>query len=338
MGKIKILSKEDIKKILTLPMAVDAVEQAYLQKSQNQGELWPMVFHEFVPGAADLDIKSGNLNTSSVFGLKLVSWFGDNPKKELPALFGTALIFDLATGEPRALLNAGAMTDYRTGAAGAIGARYLARSDSKTLLMAGSGGLAPYLIAATLLLMPGITKVLLCNPHTTAKAAALCEEITRKVDCLLEQSGTGRTGEILAVSDLEPAVKTSDIIITATPAYQPFIKSRWVQPGTHISCVGADLSGKQEIESAVLGRARVIGDDRGQCLAVGECEKPYSQQVISGLAGEIGDVISGKIPGRTSPDEITVFDSTGIALQDISCGAMVLEEAEKQGIGLWAEL
>ena len=116
MSAIRILSAADVKALFTLPMAIEAVERAYLQKHTKQGGVWPLVFHEFDPGHADLDIKSGNLDAEGIFGLKLVSWFGANPDKGLPALYGTSLICDLATGRPKALLNAGPVTDLRTGA------------------------------------------------------------------------------------------------------------------------------------------------------------------------------------------------------------------------------
>ena len=116
------------------------------------------------------------------------------------------------------------------------------------------------------------------------------------------------------------------------------IRTEWVQPGTHFSCIGSDMTGKQEIDSDILGRALVFGDDEKQCLSVGECEKPYQQGVIAGLKAEIGDVITGKAEGRQKETDITVFDSTGIALQDLSSAAVILAEAEKKNIGTIAEL
>lgn len=116
MSKVTVLGSGEISKLINIRMAIDAVEQAYIQKSSGSGGLWPMVFHEFEPGVADLDIKSGDLGDSGFFGLKLVSWYGENPSCSLPALFGTALLFDIRTGEPKALLNAGGITAYRTGA------------------------------------------------------------------------------------------------------------------------------------------------------------------------------------------------------------------------------
>ena len=332
MTEVTILNSENIESLLTLPMTIRAVEQAYLEKSRGTAGTWPMVFHEFTHGVADLDIKSGNMNGLGCYGLKIVSWFGTNPDKGLPALYGTSLLFDLHTGAPKALLNAGPITDFRTGAAGALGVKYLARPDSKVLTMAGTGALSPYLIAATLYLMPQLEQVYLVNPHHPEKAETILPAVRERVKKLLADSGRALNAEITA-KELERAVKTSDVILTATPAYEPFLRAEWVRPGTHISCVGADMSGKQELESKVLCIANVFGDDTAQCFAVGECELPHKEGVLPSLAGELGEVIAGTKAGRDSANEITVFDSTGIALQDIAVAAALLGAAEARGKG-----
>ena len=123
------------------------------------------------------------------------------------------------------------------------------------------------------------------------------------------------------------------MILTATPSREPFIKAEWVQPGTHISCVGADMSGKQEVDSALFASAKVFGDDTAQCLSVGECEVPYKAGVFSGHICESGGVISGAEAGRTDASDITIFDSTGIALQDIATAAALLQAAQETGKG-----
>ncbi len=332
MTEMTILNGTAIEELLTIPMAVEAVEQAYLEKSKGDAALWPMVFHEFDPGHADLDIKSGDLSGLGVYGLKVVSWFGANPERGLPALYGTSLLFDLATGAPRALLNAGPITDFRTGAAGAIGAKYLARPDAETLLMAGTGALAPYLIAAALYLLPQIKTVYVANPHHPAQSASACESIISQVEKLLSSCG-GCRAVITAAPNLAEAVRHSGVILTATPSREPFLKAEWVQPGTHISCVGADMPGKQEVEGALFPVAKVFGDDTAQCLSVGECEMPYKAGTFSGEICEIGSVISGAVPGRTSDSDVTIFDSTGIALQDIATAAALLQTAQTAGKG-----
>ena len=332
MTEMTVLNGAAIEELLTIPMAVEAVEQAYLENSRCGAALWPMVFHEFDPGHADLDIKSGNLDGLGFYGLKVVSWFGANPDRGLRALYGTSLLFDLATGAPKALLNAGPITDFRTGAAGAIGAKYLARPDAETLLMAGTGTLAPYLIAASLYLLPQLKTVYVTNPHHPAQSAVACEGIIPQVKKLLSACG-GCHAAITAAPDLEKAVKHSDVILTATPAHEPFLKAEWVQPGAHISCIGADMSGKQEVDSALFAAAKVFGDYTAQCLSVGECEVAYKTGVFSGAICEIGQVISGAASGRTSDSDVTIFDSTGIALQDIATAASLLQAAQKAGKG-----
>ena len=338
MSAIRILSAADVKKLFTLPMAIEAVEKAYLQKHTGQGGVWPLVFHEFDPGHADLDIKSGNLDAEGIFGLKLVSWFGANPEKGLPALYGTSLICDLANGQPKALLNAGPVTDLRTGAAGAIGAKYLARKDSKNLVMVGCGELSPYLIAATLLALPGLERVTLVNPRHPEKAQQKLAAIENKVDSLLSAAGQSRSCPMEVAVDTEQAVRQADVILTATQSRAPLIRREWLKPGTHISCVGADMSGKQEIDEQILAEARVFGDDAAQCFSVGECEAAVKAGLLRELAGEMGAVIAGAVPGRTDDEQITVFDSTGIALQDLASAATILQKAEKLNIGTVTEL
>ena len=308
MSTIRVIGREDIQKVFTVTAALRAVESAYTGKSAGTGRVWPMVFHEFDPGHADLDIKSGDLESAGVYGLKVVSWYDSNAEKALPALFGTSLLFDLATGEPKALLNAGPITALRTGAAAALAA------------------------------IPSLKTVYLTNPHRPEKAAERLAAVTAATDALLKACGHARTAAINAAADAASAVGESDIVFTATCAKAPVVKSAWVKPGTHVSCIGADLPGKQEVESAVLARAAVYGDDTAQCFAVGECELPHKEGVLPALAGELGEVILGEKAGRTSDAEITVFDSTGIALQDIASAAVILKACEKQGLGTVCEI
>ena len=338
MSAIRVIGQEDIRKVFTVTAALRAVESAYAGKSGGTGSVWPMVFHEFDPGHADLDIKSGDLASAGVYGLKVVSWYDSNAEKALPALFGTSLLFDLATGEPKALLNAGPITALRTGAAAAVGAKYLARKDSKTLTIVGCGELCPYLAAAAIAALPSLEAVYLTNPHRPEKAAESLAAVTEKTDALLKACDHKRAAAITAEMDTAVAVSASDIVFTATCAKAPVVKSAWVKPGTHLSCVGADLPGKQEVESAVLAAAAVYGDDTAQCFAVGECELPHREGVLPALAGELGEVILGEKAGRTSNTEITVFDSTGIALQDIASAAIILKACEKQGLGTVCEI
>ncbi len=337
MFQIQVLTLEDTEKLLTMKDVLARVEGVYREKAQGTAAVWPMVFYEFDPGKADMDIKSGYLKEQGIYGLKLVSWFGSNPAKGLPALTGAVMIFDGATGKPLGLINGEHMTGMRTGAAGAIGIKYLARADSKTFLMVGAGHQAAFQITAALTVAQNIRRILVYDPMDFENARRFCEGFELK-----GAENKNRTEEILKkrgivlepVSDLQQAAEASDIIITATPSRKPMIMKDWVKPGTHFSCMGSDMSGKQEIDETILGIARVIVDDIPQAVAVGEIEAAIKQGILSeqNIIAEIGEVITGQKPGRISPADITVFDSTGIGLQDLATGALALEKAAQTHI------
>ena len=328
MDQVRILNANEVGDLLTIPLAIDAVEAAYLEKHRGSASVWPLLFHEFAEGVRDMDLKSGNLDGEGLWGLKAISCYQDNPQAGLPVYHGTSLVFDYATGTPKALLNAMPITRYRTGAAGAIGARWLARKDSRVLAVCGDGGLAPFLIAANLICMPQIERVLVANPRHPSEPSERVDAIVEDVDRLLGDADAPRAASIEA-STLEAAVRAADVIMTATPSYAP---------GTHISCVGADKSGKQEVESTVLAQVHVVVDDLHQCFTVGECELPHVQGMLPDELPEIGSVIAGDSPARTSYDEVTVFDSTGLSLQDLATISRLVARAESEDVGTLIEL
>ena len=336
MDTIRILNADQVLDLVTIPMALEAVEGAYAQKHAGEASVWPLLFHEFVDGVRDMDLKSGNLDGDGIWGLKAISCYYDNPEQGLPVYHGTSLVFDYATGAPKAVLNAMPITRFRTGAAGAVGAKWLARKDARVLVICGDGGLCPYLIAANLIALSQLEHVVVTNPLRGAIQAVRLAQIQRDVAGLLE--GAETVVPTIETAALEDAVRQADVIMTATPSYEPYVRAEWVRPGTHISCVGADKSDKQEVESAVLAQARVLADDVHQCLTVGECELPHRQGVLSGDLDEIGAVIAGAVPGRTSDDQVTVFDSTGLSIQDLATIARIVARAEEAGIGTTVQL
>lgn len=351
MSKVRILNHEVIDQVLDMKQVIEAVEKVYTLKSVGKTDLFPMVFYEFERGKADMDIKSGYLKGENIYGLKLVSWFGDNNKLGLPLLYGTTMIFDSMTGKPIGILNAEHVTGMRTGAAGAIGAKYLARKDSESLLMVGTGHQSAFQIAATLIAMDNIKTVRIYSPINRDKAKSLSSMIKEKLEkdflskyekgtALYESISKKFDVSFEAVYDIKEAVGKSDIIITATPARSPLIMKEWVRKGTHFSCVGADMEGKQEIDENIFSTARVYVDDMDQAVNVGETELPIKKGVISkeDIIAEIGDVISGKAIGRTSDDDVTIYDTTGIALQDLMVSKLALEIAEAKGLGVEVEL
>ena len=147
MGKMVVLSAEEVERVLAIDDVIKAVEGAYEQKALGRGIAWPMVYEQFEPDVADMDIRSGELMASGLFGLKLTAWFSKNPERGLPDIYGTTLLCDDTTGEPLCLLNASAVTGLRTGAAGALGVKWLARADAKNLLVAGAGHMSAFEVA-----------------------------------------------------------------------------------------------------------------------------------------------------------------------------------------------
>jgi len=340
MAAITVLSASDIEKVFTIADALEAVEDAYRQKAEGKGIAWPMVYAAFEPGVADMDIRSGELAASGLFGLKLTAWFSQNPAQGLPEIYGTTLICDNTNGAPLALLNASAITGLRTGAAGALGIKWLARKDASKLLVAGAGHQSTYQVAAVLAACPNINHVEVWDPRKAEAPQARVELMRDEVAGLLAAAGIKRDYELVAVGDGEAAVGRADAIITITPATTPIIKRAWVRPGTHISCVGADMEGKQEIESELAAAARLYVDDRAQSVASGELEVAVKDGAIKAddIVAELGEVIAGSAQGRTSDEQITVFDTSGIAVQDLASSKVAYERAVEAGLGVTVEL
>ena len=336
MNKIKILNESDINKILNMNIAIEAVENAYKQKSNLKGNVWPLVFYEYEHNIFDLDIRSGNLVDSNAYGLKLISYNENNSQLGLNKVNATSLICDDKTGRPIALLNAAPITSYRTGAAAGIGAKYLARNNSENLLVVGSGNIAVYSIVATLITMPSIKKVVICNPRDYNSLLNKIDNLKNQIEELLSECNLSLQTEIKCASDLEKSVKTSDIIITATPSEKAMIKSDWIKEGTHFSCMGACMENKQEIDEKIFSKAKVYADDINQCIKSGESQTAFKQNIISKFSGEIGDIILNKEKGRTNEDDITIFDSTGLFIQDLATSIEILSNSN--GIGIEVDL
>ena len=339
MYPIRVLSREQTENVLDMKTVIADIEKVYLMKFRDAGKLFPMIFHEFEPGVADMDIKSGLLEDENIFGLKLVSWYGSNAGKGLPLLTGTVMIFDLITGKPLGLLSAEHLTGMRTGAAGAIGAKHLARKGVQDLLIVGTGHQAAYQAAACLIALDNIRKVRVYAPTDHAHAVDFTEKIKPQLKEKFHFKGE-ISATFEAVEDIKSAVEKSDVIVTVTPSRKPLILKEWVRKGTHISCVGADMSGKQEIDENIFSGAKIFVDDVSQALNVGESEIPFKKGIITrdSIIGEIGELICGDKKGRTSDDDITIFDSTGIALQDLMTARSALKAAEENNIGTVVDL
>ena len=318
MATIKVLGKKEIAQVTDMKKVIACVEDVYCQKAKGETVVWPTTFYEFNPGHADMDIKSGYLRGAGIFGHKTVSWFGDNGSKGLPELAGAIMVFSAHTGMPLGVLDGGYITGIRTGAAGAIGAKYLARKDSKHLLVVGSGNQALYQIAAMLTVFPGLERITVANPLSAQYAQEFVDALPGRLE---RELGVNYGGVALSAAESpEAALADSDIVITVTPSKAPLIKKEWVKPGTHFSCIGADAEGKEEIAPQIMAGAKIFVGDMSHCVAAGEVEVPIKKRIISeaDIIGEIGQLILGERQGRISDSDITIYDATGMALLDLA--------------------
>lgn len=340
MAKLLVLSAQDVSQVFTVTDALAAVEDAYVQKARGTATAWPMTYAAFDPGVSDMDIRSGDLAGSGLFGLKLTAWFSRNPERGLPDIFGTTLLADDRTGEPVALLNASAVTGLRTGAASALGIRTLARPGTTVLTVTGMGHQCPYQVACALAAVPTLDRVLLWDPRSAEPRVDRADEVVEAAHRLLDRAGVDRPFSVEAVADGAAAVGAADAVITVTPATSPVVDDAWVRPGTHLSAVGADMEGKQELASALVARARVFVDDRAQSVSSGELEVPVKEGVVTSddIVAELGEVLAGQVAGRTATDEVTVFDTSGIAVQDLAASKVAYDRAVEAGLGTWVEL
>jgi len=346
--QIRIVSGQDVRRLLDMQSAMAAVERGYVLKSEKKALLFPIVCHDFSPQfTGDMDIKSGCIQSEGVLGLKLVTWFEPNPQRGFPALYGTILLCDSLTGRPLGLVDGSSITAIRTGAAGGVGAKHLANPAAQTALMVGTGLVAKYMIASTLLAMPHIQTVYISGPrdfnHAKQFARDLPQVLREEIFSFYSRDENLmqrlERAVFIPVERLEEVVPRCQVILTATPSHTPLIRREWVQPGTHFSCIGADMKGKQEIDAALFAGGRAFVDDLTQAVEVGEAELPVLQGIIQpGDLTEIGLVINHTAAGRQSAQDITIFDSTGIALQDLLCAGAVLRAAQALNIGTCAEL
>ena len=316
------MTGRDVVALLTIEECMAAVEDAF--KLHGEGKTQPPGILGVHSHGGGFHIKAGVMDLDRpYFAAKINANFQRNPKQVgLPTIQGVVVLCDADNGYPLALMDSIEITIQRTGAATAIAAKHLARSNSKTATICGCGNQGR-------ISLRGLTKV---RPIQKVWAYDVDQKAAQRfADELAEELGI----DIEPVSDLRTAVRQSDICVTCTPSKQYFVKEEFVAPGTFIAAVGADSSDKQELEPALLSRSQVVVDVLEQCATIGELHHAFDAGVLTrdDVYAELGEVIAGLKPGRTSADEIVVFDSTGMALQDVVTAAAVYEKAVSEGVG-----
>lgn len=308
-----LLSGPEVEPLLTNADVLEAVREAFILHSRSQGRVFPVVREHLDTGGV-FGIKSGDVQAQGLLGFKAAGFWPANRSLGGQPHQATVMLFDPATGRPTCLIDGNAITQARTGAAGALGLQHLARPDSMCLCVFGTGVQAHSHLGLALDVMPAVREVRYVTvdgvPHPSFEAAF--------ARCTLRHD-----------DDINAAVAASDIVITATPGGGALFATAAVQPGTHVNAVGADTKGKRELPEGFLTRARVFVDDRDQSRQIGECQW-YDDLPVT----EIGDVLTGQAQVLRNPADITVFDMTGLALQDLMVARMLHRRATQDGCGI----
>ena len=319
---LRLLSRSDVAALLSLDDCIPAVEAAF--RARAEGRALPSELMHIDAEGGEYHIKCGGLVLDRTYvALKAnSSYFGNRELRGLPNIQGMILLFDGANGVPLAVMDSMEITILRTGAATAVAARRLARPDSTTATICGCGNQGRIQLAALRRVLPGLVRAFSWDAAPAAAEAFAAE--------------TSEAGfSVTAAADLAAAVGRSDVVATCTPSKRFFLEKRLVRPGTFIAAVGADSPAKQELEPSLLAGSAVVVDILEQCARVGELHHAIAAGLMTerDVRGELGDVLVGRRPGRTSPDEITIFDATGTALQDAAAAAAVYAKALLAGRG-----
>jgi ornithine cyclodeaminase/alanine dehydrogenase len=323
-----ILTHTDVSTVLTMERAIHAVEQVMAAHGRSQ-VIAPDLLHADAP-RGEFHIKTGGVlhgGDDGVFGLKANGGFFGNHTLGLSNIVGIIYLADARTGCPIAVLDSVEISRVRTGAATAVAARRLARPDSAVVAVVGTGTQARTQIEALQHVLP-IRRVRLVgrDPANTAARAAAFEAALGV--------------EVEAVNSVSAALKNADILVTCTPSRKPLVQLGDVRPGLFIAAVGADSPGKQELAAALTASCTVVADVHHQCVHVGELQHPIQAGLMTPeqVHAELGAVLCGERPGRTRPEEVTLYDSTGTALQDVAVGFEVYQAACARGLGQAVQL
>jgi alanine dehydrogenase len=322
-----VLSRRDVLDLLTLPDCIGAVERAFRLHAEGR-TLGPGVLG--VPAVdGGFHIKAaGLIGDRSYFAAKTNANFPQNPRRfGLPTIQGTIVLADASTGVPLAIIESGSVTALRTAAATAVAASFLARRDARMATIVGCGVQGELQLAAIAAVLPLQRAWVLDADHERAESMAV-------------RAAASLGLRVEAAKDLRAALRESDVCVTCTLARRAFVMAADVPPGMFIAAVGADSQGKQELEPALVASATLVVDVLDQCAEIGELQHVLAAGLMTRaqVHAQLADVVVGRRPGRTRLDEITVFDSSGTALEDVAAAIAVYETARDTGRGTEVKL
>ena len=318
---LKIINAAQVSQLLPMGACIQAMEEAMLMSSTGKVDVPPRSWHQVMGRNATYGLMPGSSEKLKVYGTKLISLHPENPAKGLPLIQGFVVLFDKETGTPAAIIDGASVTAIRTAAVTGLASKYLSRAAATTCGIMGTGVQAKTHIEAMCCVRP-LEKIVLWG-RNAEKAQALAAEMPNV------------KAEIIVTEDPREAAD-NEIICTVTAAHDPILLGNWVKAGTHINIVGAHTAQNREVDSDLMHKAIVYTDSLDSLfreggdvlipLAEGKMEK-------SQIIGEIGQVVAGEIPARLNGSQISVYKSHGMTAQDLWAAALILSNAEKQGVG-----
>jgi len=326
--RVVVLTAAEVTALLPMPVCIDAMAEALTSLSRGEAhQPLRLVFRP--PGAAGIMafMPAYQGGSQPAFGLKAIGIFAGNAARQMDTHQGAVALFDGETGELRALMNGAAITAIRTAAVSALATRLLSREDAGDLALIGSGTQARTHLEALACVRP-LRRVRVAS-RSAERARRFAEEIKASGKVLVEPMAT-----------VEDAVRGADLVVLATDSAEPVVKREWLSTGTHLNVVGASLPTSREVDSATMAASRLFVDRRESTTnEAGDYLIPLAEGAIGPdhIQGELGEVLTGARTGRKSRDEITLFKSLGLAVEDLAAAAVVCERAGASGVGTWVE-
>ena len=320
-----MLTDSEVKKLLSLSEVVEAVELAFKKKGLGRVQMPAKIYLYYRKHDGDLRTMPAFLEDLGISAVKIVNVHPKNPVEyDLPTVMAVITLIEPSTGAPIAIMGGTTITDMRTGAAGAVAAKYLARKDSRIMGLVGAGAQARTQLLALLEIFD----------FDEIRVWSRTEESKKRFIAEIQEGLSSRI-QVIPVESIGEAVKKADVVVTTTPSRKPLVTNDMVSAGMHISCIGADAVGKEELDPEILKRAKIVVDDWAQASHSGEINVPLSNRVISkeNIWGEIGKIVAGLKSGRQGRDEITVFASTGLAVQDAVTAEIAYRKALANKVG-----
>lgn len=324
--KTLIISRGDAAKLVEIRDVIVAVEDAFREYGRGRARMPAKIYLDLAEYGGDFRAMPAYVAKMKLCTLKWVNAHPGNARFGLPAVMAVVIVSDPKTGLPLAIMDGTLPTALRTGAGGAVAAKYLARKNASIIGLVGCG-------VQGRMQLKGLREILKVREvRVWGDRTDIIRSFVRDMK---------RPGEtMISVSSVRECVEGCDLVVTTTPSRKPLVRSEWIAAGTHINAIGADAPGKEELDPKLLQRAKIVVDDWGQASHSGEINVPVRRGLLKkkDIYATLGDVVAAKKKGRTNSQEITVFDSTGLAIQDTAVAGLIYRRALRRKAGRWIEI